>query len=223
MRNKRKLLSLIGMTTLVLCILVGCNKSDNVNIQENESNKEYISENNLSNYNEEGQLILKENYTEDKLDLALNNIGNSLSNITLKNLEGEEVNLNQFSGKKIVFEISQDTCSYCKENIPITHHILSKNDDIILVPIFLNSTVEGIKSFYDELGVEIPKNIWIDENKETVKEFSLSKTPTIIFVDETGKISLIKQEVYTKESFSKDLNLAFGDNKIYEMKNNSNK
>lgn len=225
MMNKKKLLGVIGVATLSTAILVGCgskpvDKEPEDNATE-EITKESTIEDILLTYNEDGMKLLKATYPEkEKMELGLKNIGNEISDISLKNLNGKEVNLNQFKGKKVVFEIAQDSCEYCMENAPITHKALSERDDVALVPIFLNSTVEGIEKFYSDLGLEVPENVLIDENHTTVKEFNLAKTPTLIFVDESGKISLAKQEVYDEVTFGDDLKLAFGEEKIYDMKVN---
>ena len=225
MMNKKKLLGIIGVATLSTAMLVGCSskpvdKETEDNATE-EITKESTIEDILLTYNEDGMKLLKATYPEkEKMELGLKNIGNELSDISLKNLSGKEVNLNQFKGKRVVFEISQDSCQYCMENTPITHKALAERDDIVLVPIFLNSTIEGIEKFYSDLGLEVPENILIDENHTTVKEFNLAKTPTLIFVDESGKISLAKQEVYDETTFGDDIKLAFESEKIYDMKIN---
>lgn len=226
MINKKKLLGIMGVATLSMSMLVGCTSEPAEQEQNPEEVTEEITKDSkvediLLTYNEEGMNLLKANYPEkEKMELGLKNIGNELSDMSLKTLEGKEVKLNQFKGKKVVFEIAQDSCEYCMENAPVTHKALAERDDIVLVPVFLNSSVDGIKTFYSNLGLEVPENVWIDENNDLVEEFKLSKTPTLIFVDESGKISLAKQEVYDDVTFKDDLDLAFGEEKIYEMKVN---
>lgn len=223
--NKKKLLGIIAVATLATTILVGCSSKPVENEPEENKTEEVTKESTIEDilltYNEDGMQLLKANYPEqEKMELGLKNIGNEISDISLKDLSGKEVNLSQFKGKRVVFEISQDSCEYCMKNTPITHKALAEKDDVILVPIFVNSTVEGIEKFYSDLGLEVPENVLIDENYATVEEFNLSKTPTIIFVDESGKISLAKQEVYDEVTLGDDLKLAFESEKIYDMKVN---
>lgn len=224
MVNKNKLLGIMAITTLSLSMLVGCSTpkvedTDKEAVEEITDNKELTAEDILLTYNEEGMTYLRANYPDnDLMTLALKNIGNEISDIKLKSIDGKEVNLNQFKGKKVIFEIVQDSCSYCKENEPFVEKVLKDYDDVVLVAVFENSSVDGIKDYYKELGIELPNNVWLDENKDLVTEFSLANTPTMVFVDESGKVSLIKEKVYDETTLKDDIEFAFGENKIYEMK-----
>ena len=98
--------------------------------------------------------------------------------------------------KKVVFVIAQDSCSYCMDNEPVLEKVFKENKDIEVVYVFENSSVEGIKTYYKDLGLELPKNVWIDDNNDLVSEFNLKKTPTMVFVDESNKVSYVQ---YCKE------------------------
>lgn len=220
----KKLLSVLGIATISIGMLVGCTNDKEVDNSQEETQQESIDFKNdavgdiLLKYNEDGMKILKANYPEqEKMELALRNIGNKLSDLKLKDINGKEVKLNQFNGKKVIIEIQQDTCEYCMENTPIVHKYLEDKEDIVLVSIFLNSTEDGIKQYYEDLNLEVPENVWLDEDKALVDEFNLTQTPTTIFVDESGKISLVREDVYDTVRLNDDTKLAFDSDKIYDM------
>lgn len=222
----KKLLSVLGLATISIGMLVGCtnDKDNQVDNTQEETQQESVDLKNdtigniLLNYNEDGMKILKANYPEqEKMELALRNIGHQLSDLKLKDINGKDVKLNQFNGKKVMIEILQDSCEYCMTNTPIVHKYLEDKDDIVLVSIFLNSTVDGIKEYYEGLNIKLPENVWLDENKDIVDEFNLTQTPTAIFVDESGKISLVREDVYDNVRLNDDFKLAFESDKIYDM------
>lgn len=186
------------------------------------NNKELSIEDILLQYNEEGMVLLRAIYpNKEDMTLGLKNIGNEISNLTLKDINNKTVELKLFKGKKIIYEIVQDSCNSCLENTPIiTNALKQDNNDIMVVPIFLNSSVDGIKKYYSKLNLDLPEHILLDENKDIAKEFNLTKTPSTIFVDENNRVSLIKEEVYDKNTIADDLKLAFENNKIYNMKVN---
>ena len=232
MINKRKLFGILGVSILSMSTLVGCSsdneKTPDINVEEEQIEEEQIEEENtteqsiediLLTYNEDGMKYLKANYPDlEDMELGIKNIGKELSDLKLKSIDGKDVNLNQFKGKKVVFVIAQDSCSYCMDNEPVLEKVFKENKDIEIVYVFENSSVEGIKTYYKDLGLELPKNVWIDDNNDLVSEFNLKKTPTMVFVDESNKVSLIKQTVYDEVILNDDISFAFGEDKIYNMK-----
>ena len=218
---KRKTFSLVGLSLLSLSVLTGCGKVE----QEITHSIDYnaIPEELILNYNEEGMNILKANYP-DKMDmeLALRNIGRVPSNMDFKNLNGKDLTLkngkfSQLNGKKTIIEIVQAHCSYCKDNSVKLHNVLedSKYDDINLVTIFLNSEEDNILKFYDEIGIEMHDNVIRDENNSVIEEFKLSITPSMIYLDENGKISYVKTGNANEENIKDDIATAFEKEAIY--------
>lgn len=228
---KKKIIGLLALTTLTTINLIGCQKTDEIDVNNTEEQiaesidlKKDSIENILLTYNEQGMKLLKAYYPDtESMEIALRNIGNTLSDLKLKDINGLEVSINKYKGKKVVFEVMQDSCEYCKASTSAIDSEIKKREDVIVVPIFLNSTKEGIEQFYNEVGIEKPKEIWIDDNKDIAKEFNLTKTPALIFVDENGKISLIKQQDYDEVTIKDDLIVAFDNEKLYNMKINNNK
>lgn len=214
MLNK-KITKLLALTVLSTLVFTGCTTSTNTNPND-ERNNAVIEERTLESFSEDGIKLLKNNYTTtEDMKFALKNIGTNISEMKFKTYSGKEIGIKDFKGKKIILEISQTTCESCREADPIVHEIM-KDKDVELVPVFLNSTKEMIDEYYSQLNLEMPKNVIIDEEKVTKDKFNLTVTPTYIFVDEEGTISLVKQTFVDKISFEDDLDLAFGEDKIYD-------
>lgn len=219
MRSK-KILALISVLALSISLMVGCT---NKPVEDNNKPNEVVetqAEDLLLEYNEEGMKLLKANYTTtDEMKVALKNIGQDISNMKFKTYSGSEISLKDYKGKNVILEVSQASCGSCKESAPLVREAIEGTDiDVEVIPLFLNSNKEEIDGFYNELGLEKEETIIIDEEKISVDKFALTKTPTFIFVDTEGKISLIKEVFIDANQFASDMESAFGETKIYELK-----
>lgn len=223
----KKIMSLLGVGMLSVSMLVGC--SDKPTVEENEVSVDFAKtpEEIILNYSDKGMDLLKANFPETMdMEIGLKNIGRTPTDMKFKTLDGENLTLEkgvfkELSDKKVIINIAQAHCSYCKETTPIIHKVLEdeKYDDVELVTIFVNSTEEAIDAYYKELNVEKPKYVAINEDKSVVEEFSLAVTPTTIYLDGSGKISYVKSGSMDENSFTSILKTAFEDEPIYNMLN----
>lgn len=191
-----------------------------VESESQSSNKNTTSK--YSDYNEEGQKIINSAFsTKSEINLALNNIGCTAKDLKFFTINGESLDISNMKGKNILIEIIQAECSDCLESVPIVNDTLKSSDkEIYLIPIFINSNEDTINKFYESLKIEKPDNIVIDSMKNTPTRFSLKKTPSLIYIDNTGTISFVMEEKVDKGSFETSLIYAYDDNikKIYEYK-----
>ena len=211
MRNKR-LLYLLGATILSSSMFVSCG-TPNEQPQTNTEQNQVVT---LDSYSEEGMEILKNNYVNtDDMKFALRNIGLDISNMKFKTYDENEIKLSDYIGRNVILEVAQAECNSCKASAPKVREAL-KDKDIELIPLFLNSTNEQIDQFYSSVGIDKDKTIIVDKDKISKEKLGLTKTPTYIFIDKTGKISLVKERFTDDVMFKEDLNLAFGEKKLYE-------
>lgn len=234
---KKKYISIV-LSMLVLFSLAGCNKGvttvDNQSTDTNyalphentppdkKQDKVQINGAQLSDYTDEGMRLFESDFkTKSELILALKNIGNNIGDYAVTTQKGETINLASLNGKNILIDVVNATCSDCLSTAPIIADVLSKTDkDITLIPIFINSKDENIDNFYKSLSIDKPVNVVSDTKNESKKKFSLTKTPTLIYIDKTGMISYIMEEKVDKQSFTDSLVSAFDDStkKLYEYK-----
>lgn len=222
MNNKKKQV-LIGLLIIIIIISIPIGYKL-LNERQETTTKDVEPKSSLSileEYSDEGVNVLKNNYTTtEEMDFALKNIGKNIYDLKLKDYEGKTFKFSKMKGKKFIIEVSQSGCSSCKIAEPIVNNILKDREDVELIPLFLNSTKESIDEYYNELNIEKPKNLLIDEEKITKEMFGLTLTPTYLFVDEIGNISLVREGFIDMEFFTDDLGTAYKETKIYEYKNN---
>lgn len=171
----------------------------------------------LEGYDEVGLQLLKNNFTTtDDMEFALKNIGTNVSDLKFLDTNSKTFKFKTMKGKKFIIEIAQSSCESCKLADPIVKEIMKDYQDVEIIPIFLNSTKESINAYYDELKLDKPNIVLIDEVKKSKEIFSLKLTPTYLFVDETGTISMVREGFVDENFFIEDLKTAYADKKIYE-------
>lgn len=223
---KKKLMGILAVVMLSISLFAGCSKPVE---EESEKSIDFTktAEEIILNYSDKGMDVLKSNFPESTdMEIALKNIGRIPTDMSFKTLNGETLTLEngifkELKDKKVILEIAQAHCPYCKETTPIIHEILEdeKYEDVELVTVFVNSTEEEINTYYEELNLEKPQYVIINEDKSVVKEFSLSVTPTTVYLDGSGKISYIKIGSMDETTFKDILKTSFEDEPIYNMLN----
>ena len=226
--KKLKIFTLLSLISLTFTG-VGCtdNKAsdteiDKTTIKEITAKIDYskATEDILLKYSEEGMSLIKKLYPDRVvMDIALKNLGRTISNVSYKTIDNKEIKINDFKNKKVIFEVMQTTCNICKETSKILNNkekVLDK--DIEVITIFPKDNINDIKEFYKELKLDLPKNLVSLENNKNlniIEEFDLKATPTLIFL-ENNTVSHISMGGFDKETLKENAKLAFSENKIYD-------
>ena len=112
---------------------------------------------------------------------------------TLKNAEGEEVSLSDFSGKIVVMEWYALWCTKCRDALSEVKPYFNKlhkeyaDKDVVVMAINLDKKKpEKIKAFAEKKGMEYM--LLLDPKGITGKSYSLKTLPLIIIVGKDGTI-----------------------------------
>lgn len=115
-------------------------------------------------------------------------IGQKAINFTGTTLEGKEISLNQFKGKKAVWLTFWATwCPYCENEIPALKELHEKYNDkleIIAVNIGVKDSIDNIEAY--EMKHDLPYSI-IMSNKIT-RDYKVRGTPTQVVIDINGTV-----------------------------------
>lgn len=121
--------------------------------------------------------------------------GQIAPSFTAQTLEGKEVSLEQFKGKKVVWLVFWATwCPYCQKEIPALKELHKKFGDkveILAINIGVNDSVEKSKDYKFEH--DLPYDI-IFSNKIT-RQYEVRGTPTQIIIDGNGVVAYIGTKV----------------------------
>lgn len=175
----------------------------------------------LSSYSEEGLREFKVRFPEkDRMDYALKQIGKKAPDFEFTNIKGDVINLSSLKGKKVVLDIIKTTCPVCEKTTPTLQKYAKENNDVVVIPVFPKDNKEDITEYYKKLKLEVDTTAvaGLDNSQiSLIKDYELKRVPTIIFIDETGKISYAVEGDFDEVVLKDYHSTAFGEKKLYEL------
>lgn len=118
--------------------------------------------------------------------------GNAAPNFTLTTLEGEEVTLADYKGKKVVLNFWATWCPPCKAEMPHMQNYyedMAEKENVEILAVNLTSTDVGIDkviAFQEDYGLSFP--IPLDEDGVVGDIYQAITIPTTYMIDTTGTI-----------------------------------
>ena len=112
-------------------------------------------------------------------------LGAEAADFTLKDLEGHEVSLSDYKGKKVFLNFWATWCDPCKEEMPEMEKIHQKYEDVVILAINLD-TEKDIQGFMDEHDLTF--QALLDVEEKVNDQYEVVSIPTSFFIDEEGII-----------------------------------
>lgn len=222
--KKSGLLTAVMVLGIGASLLAGCSSQPTTKIVEKavEVNYDSSPEQILTSYTPEGMEQFKVNYpTQVFREYALKEIGKEASEFELKNLKGDTVKLSDFKGKKIVLDFEKTTSDISKKSTPALDKVSKEDKDTVYLTIFPMDTKADIEKYYTDLKLDVNQTAIAGKDNgdkmNLIKSYSLTSVPTLIFVDESGKISYTSIGNFDENMFKGYTNVAFAPTKLYEM------
>ena len=127
-------------------------------------------------------------------------IGEALPNFTFETADTQQKTPADFKGKKTVYVAWASWCPDCQQELPILNELRKDYQDsveFVLVNLLVKGeTPEKAQAFLKEKGLEF--NYYSDTEKSFQKALEIHSIPTMIFVDQEGKIKNVIDEVKDK-------------------------
>lgn len=207
MNGKKKTFILIA---LFVVIMVGASVLYN-NLSKNYQPDTLLSENDKSNTDSDNTAANESNFNTESNDTATNSpspdsesaestnqtedssseMKNLAPNFTVYDLEGNEVNLNDFFGKPIIVNFWASWCGPCKMEMPDFNEAYETyKDEIEFLMVNMTDgsreTVEKASSFITESGYTFP--VYYDTDYSATITYSVSSLPTSYFLNADGEL-----------------------------------
>ncbi|UXH43462.1 redoxin domain-containing protein [Rossellomorea vietnamensis] len=118
--------------------------------------------------------------------------GDRAPDFTLSTLEGEEVKLSDYQGKKVILNFWATWCPPCKAEMPHMEQYYEKNakkENVEILAVNLTSQDDGekaVQQFVD--GYELTFPILMDEKGDIGDEYRAFTIPTTYMIDTNGLI-----------------------------------
>jgi len=120
----------------------------------------------------------------DKSEEIIFEIGKEVPNFTLKDLNGENVSLNDYRGKIVVINFWATWCKYCDVEMPDLQKLHSDNEDVVVLAVDVNEKKSVVEDYINRGGYTFP--VLLDEDSELAKLYYISAFPTSYFINEEG-------------------------------------
>ncbi|HEW5729274.1 thioredoxin [Streptococcus pneumoniae] len=120
-------------------------------------------------------------------------VGKDAPDFTLQSMDGKEVKLSDFKGKKVYLKFWASWCGPCKKSMPELMELAAKPDrdfeilTVIAPGIQGEKTVEQFPQWFQEQGYkDIP--VLYDTKATTFQAYQIRSIPTEYLIDSQGKI-----------------------------------
>lgn len=132
-------------------------------------------------------------------------VGDTIPDINLYTIDKEKVRLYDLvKGKKNIYlNFTTDWCETCNNERKNTSQLIKNLDsDSIIIPIFVTfksekTNIDQITQFIRDNHFDYP--VYIDINNNLLNKFKINGTPTNVYIDQTGRIKIIAQELDVDE------------------------
>ena len=145
--------------------------------------------------------------TTTKEKKATDLIGEAMPNVTIMTADSKEKTSADFKGKKTVYVAWASWCPDCQQELPILNELRQTyQDSIKFVPVNLlvkGETPEKGQSYLKDNQLEF--NYYSDKEKNFQQTMEIHNIPTMIFVDQDGKIKNVIDDVKDKATIEEAL------------------
>ena len=163
-----------GLSVLSLFLLIACSKGEEKSSQENQTSQP------------QQQATVKQ--------IA---VGAEAPDFTLQSMDGKEVKLSDFKGKKVYLKFWASWCGPCKKSMPELMELAAKEDrgfeilSVIAPGLQGEKTVDQFPKWVEEQGYkDIP--VLYDTKGNTFQAYQIRSIPTEFLIDSNGKIAKIQ-------------------------------
>lgn len=106
----------------------------------------------------------------------------------LKDLNGKEVSLSQFKGKRVFLNFWATWCPPCKAEMPEIEAIFkeTKDSDLVILAVNIGEDKSTVKSFMDKNKYNF--SVLLDTDNSIATKYNIQSIPTSFFIDKDGVV-----------------------------------
>ena len=172
--RKMKKIMLTGLSLLSLVVLMACSEEDKKTQGAQESQKQV-----------------------QQAPVQQIAVGKDAPDFALQSMDGKEVKLSDYKGKKVYLKFWASWCGPCRKSMPELMELAAKQDrdfeilSVIAPGIQGEKTVEEFPKWFQEQGYkDIP--VLYDTKATTFQAYQIRSIPTEYLIDSQGKIGKIQ-------------------------------
>ncbi|MFC3039408.1 redoxin domain-containing protein [Virgibacillus xinjiangensis] len=115
-------------------------------------------------------------------------IGNQAPDFTLQRLNGEEIELSELRGQRVMLNFWATWCPPCRAEMPDMEEFY-QNENVVVLAVNLTETEssrQGVEDFVEEYGLSFP--VLLDEDTVVANAYAIQPVPTTYMIDSNGVI-----------------------------------
>jgi thiol-disulfide isomerase/thioredoxin len=132
-------------------------------------------------------------------------VGSSLSQFTLKDINGKQVSLSDYSGSVVLVNAWATWCPPCKAEMPLleSYYQAHSGQGFVILAIDAGDTQDVVASFATQYGLPFP--VLLDPGMQLLSGLGINSFPTSILVGRDGKVKTIHFGIFTKDSIDAEI------------------
>ena len=127
-------------------------------------------------------------YSNFFTDKQLVGKGDKAPNFVLTDLNGKEIEFEQYRGKGVFLNFWGTWCKPCEKEMPYIEHQYKafKDQGVEVLAVNVGEPDLSVKNFVERKGLTFP--VVIDKNLEVLEAYGVNPLPTTFLVDKNGEI-----------------------------------
>jgi len=176
----KKLFTLLVLSLTLTLALAACSPKDSMDKKEDMTKDEEMMDDSKDDMTDE---------SKDDMSNEMKNEGEAAPMLVLNDVNGNEVSLTDFNGKKVYIKYWASWCSICTSGLGEIDK-LSENEDFVVLTIVTpgykgEQSSEDFSTWFNSLDYD-NMIVLLDEDGEYSKEFGVIGFPTSVYVGSDG-------------------------------------
>lgn len=151
----------------------------------------YSNSNEMYSNNRYNNAAIENIDDNNNIDTSTNNITNSstseIMDFSLKDLNGNNINISDYKGKKVFVNFWATWCPPCNQEIPYINQISKENqDEIKVITVNLGEEKDTVQKYIKQKGYDM--TVLLDSNGDVADTYMIYSIPTSYLLDTNGNI-----------------------------------
>lgn len=117
-------------------------------------------------------------------------MGSVAPEVTLTSLEGDNVALSDFRGKRVLLNFWSTTCKPCIEELPALNQLQATYpDELVILAVNQGDSIAKIQAFLETHTVDVP--VFVDRIQNLSRTYRVQGLPRNFFIDAEGTIEYV--------------------------------
>ncbi len=151
----------------------------------------YSNSNEMYSNNKYNNAAIENTDDSNNIDTSTNNITNSsaseIMDFSLKDINGNNINISDYKGKKVFVNFWATWCPPCNQEIPYINQISKENqDEIKVITVNLGEEKDTVQKYIKQKGYDM--TVLLDSNGDVADTYMIYSIPTSYLLDTNGNI-----------------------------------